>query len=318
MYRDNKISLVIPAYNESRLIVPTVENTPEIVDKIYVVDDCSTDGMDKVVLDLAEKDKRVELIRHKENMGPGQGIITGYKASLENNFDIAVVVGGDNQMPLGEMERFLNPLIDGRADYTKGNRFMKGGNAFIHMPKIRLFGNTLISLMTKFSSGYYHIFDVVDGYTAINRTALEACEWHKAWGKYGYPMDFLMRLNLEGMRVMDIPRTAIYLEGERQSQIKGLRYALSVSPMLFRNFIYRLIYKYVFSNFHPIILLLGTGIFFGTLGLLFGGSIVYDKILHSAPPSAGFAVLCSMFFSVGIQCLFFAMLFDMQEGNPNR
>ncbi len=318
MYRDKKISLVIPAYNESRLIVPTIENTPPIVDKIYVVDDCSTDGMDKVVEALAQKDKRVELIRHKNNMGPGQGIISGYKASLDNGFDIAVVVGGDNQMPLDEMERFLDPLIDGRADYTKGNRFMKGGNAFIHMPKIRLIGNTLISLMTKLSSGYYHIFDVVDGYTAINRTALEACEWDKAWGKYGYPMDFLMRLNLESMRVVDIPRTAIYLEGERQSQIKGIRYALSVSPMLFKNFIYRIVYKYVFSNFHPIIFLLVFGLLFSCLGLFSGGSILYDKFFFLQPPSAGMAVLCSMFFSIGLQALFFAMLFDMQEGNPRR
>lgn len=314
MYREHKISLVIPAYNEARLIVPTLKAAPAEIDRIFVVDDCSTDGMDKVVLEMAKDDPRICLIRHATNQGPGGGIVTGYKATLEEDLDIAVVVGGDNQMPLDEVRSFLDPLIDGIADYTKGNRFMAKGNAFRDMPKIRLFGNTLISLMTKISSGYYHVFDVVDGYTAINKRALQMADWDKAWKKYGYPMDFLMRLNVEGLRVIDIPRRAIYLTGERQSQIKGMRYAISVSPMLFKNFFYRMIYKYIFSNFHPLVFLFIFGMLFFAAGMGVGAYILIYKFLYNVIPSAGITVICSLLISLGMQSLFFAMFFDMQEG----
>ncbi|MBF0100114.1 MAG: glycosyltransferase family 2 protein [Desulfobacterales bacterium] len=314
MYRNHSIALVIPAYNEARLIVPTLKSVPSEVDRIFVVDDCSTDGMDKVVLEMQKDDSRIHLIRHTINQGPGAGIISGYKSTINENLDIAVVVGGDNQMPLDEMYRFLDPIIDDYTDYAKGNRFMEKGNAFRDMPKLRLVGNTIISLMTKISSGYYHIFDVVDGYTAINKRALQLVDWDSAWKKYGYPMDFLMRLNVEGLRVIDIPRRAIYLPGERQSQIKGLHYAINVSPMLLKNFIHRMIFKYVFSNFHPLVFLFFFGAFFLVLGLGVGFYILFEKFFHDIIPSAGITSICALFISLGAQSTFFAMFFDMQEG----
>ena len=99
MYRNKKISLVIPAYNEEKLIKPTLENVPLIIDKIYVVDDCSPDNQNFVIEKCAEKDARIELIKHELNQGPGGAIITGYLQSSKDNYDIAVVVGGDYQMP---------------------------------------------------------------------------------------------------------------------------------------------------------------------------------------------------------------------------
>ncbi|MEW5758314.1 MAG: glycosyltransferase family 2 protein [Candidatus Omnitrophota bacterium] len=314
MYRDKRIALVIPAYKEEKLIKPTLESMPSVIDSVYVVDDKSPDNQNAVIMQCAKSDSRIQLIKHSVNQGPGAAIITGYKAAIKENFDIVVVVGGDNQMPLDELSRFLDPIVDDCADYVKGNRFMVKGNAFEDMPKIRLFGNTLISLMTKISSGYYHIFDVVDGYTAINKQALLAIDWDKAWKKYGYPMDFLMRFNIEGFRVIDVPRRAIYLPNERQSQIKGFSYALSVSPMLFRNFFYRMFYKYIFSNFHPLVFLFFFGMIFCLTGLGIGSYILFMKFFNNIIPSAGTTVICSLFVSIGIQSIFFAMFFDMQEG----
>ena len=314
MYRNRRIALVIPAYNECRLIVPTLKSVPAAVDRVFVVDDGSSDGMDRVVREMAADDKRVVLIRHDANQGPGAAIITGYKATLNEGHDIAVVVGGDNQMPLDEITNFLDPIIDGDADYTKGNRFMMKGNAFADMPRLRLLANTIISLMTKISSGYYHLFDVVDGYTAISQRALGYVDWDKGWKKYGYPMDFLMRLNVEGFRVLDVPRRAIYTPGERQSQIKGFRYAVQVSPMLLRNFFHRMIFKYVFSNFHPLVFLFLVGFISLAAGIGVGVYILMSKMLYGTIPSAGTSVICALLVTTGLQSLFFAMLFDMQVG----
>ena len=312
MYQNKKVAIVIPAYNEEKLIVPTLNAIPDYVDGIFVVDDASQDGMVLVVERLQKEDSRIRLISHEKNSGPGQAIITGYEAAEREDFDFIVVIGGDNQMPLDELPVLLKPLVEGKADYVKGNRFMEEGNAFSDMPKIRLLGNTIISLLTKISSGYYRIFDVVDGYTVITKEAVRKVNWKRAWKGYGYPMDFLLRLNLKGLRVMDVPRRAIYLEGERQSQIKGFDYALKVSPMLLKNFFYRLHTKYLFSNFHPLVFLYYGGMFLTLLGMLVGIYVVGAKI-QGGHPTGATAILCALFLNLGIQSLFFAILFDMFE-----
>lgn len=317
MYRDKCIALVIPAHNEEKLIVPTLEGVPSFVDCVYVVDDASSDQTAERVRERAAQGHPVELIQHETNRGPGGAIISGYKKALENGFDCVVVVGGDNQMPLEEMPRFLDPLVNGVADYTKGNRFMRGrlsvANIPDAMPKKRLLGNAMISALTKMASGYYKIVDVVDGYTAINREALEVIEWDKAWVGYGYPMDFLIRLNAHGFRVKDIPRRAIYLPGERQSQIKGVRYALRVSPMLLRGFFWRLWTKYILWNFHPLVFFYFAGMLLLAAGLMFGVFLIYSQII-GAGVSGPRAILDALLILTGLQFLLFAMLFDMQEG----
>lgn len=316
MYKGQRVALVIPAYNEERLIQSTLEGVPDLVDKVYVVDDASTDNMAAVVQAYATQDSRVELIRHECNIGPGGGIITGYERVLADGYDIAVVCGGDNQMPLEQMPLLLDPLVEGEADYAKGNRFMLRGGALAtvpsNMPKIRLLGNMLITIMTKIASGYYKIADVVEGYTAITRGALERVDWDKAWKKYGYPMDFLIRLNAYGLRVRDVPRRAIYLPGERQSQIKGLRYALRVSPMLIRGFFWRLFTRYLLWDFHPLVFFYTLGMALLPLGILYGLYLVWQQIVGIGV-SGPRAVLSALLVITGLQFLFFAMLFDMQE-----
>ncbi|TSA53756.1 MAG: glycosyltransferase family 2 protein, partial [Planctomycetaceae bacterium] len=187
MYRDKKVSLVIPAYREEKLIKPTLSSVPDIIDKIYVVDDCSPDNQNEVILQCVKEDPRIKLLKHETNQGPGGAIITGYLESSKDGYDIAVVVGGDHQMPLDEVENFLNPIIDGKADYTKGNRFMlsKVEDTLEKMPKMRLIGNWIITALTKIASGYYKTMDVVDGYTAISKRAIDIINWSHAWKRYG-------------------------------------------------------------------------------------------------------------------------------------
>ena len=317
MYRGKRIALVIPAYNESRLIGPTLAATPELVDRVIVVDDASTDDMGRVVREHAERDARIELVRHDTNRGPGAGIITGYKRVVADGFDVAVVVGGDNQMPLDQMTRLLDPIVDGRADYTKGNRFMRGGSLAMmpsDMPMTRVIGNMIITMLTKVASGYYKVADVVEGYTAIGRDALEQVDWDRAWPGYGYPMDFLIRLNAHGLRVLDVPRRAIYLPGERQSQIKGVRYALRVSPMLLRGFFWRLWTKNVLWDFHPLVFFYFFGMALLTGGTAYGGFLVWEQIAGLGV-SGPRAVLAALLIITGLQFLLFGMLFDMQEGD---
>ncbi len=317
MYRNQKIALVIPAYNEQKLIRSTLENIPALIDVVYVVDDKSPDGQNAVILDCAARDARIQLIRHEANQGPGGAIITGYLRASREDAAIAVVVGADFQMPLDEVTRFLDPIIDGQVDYTKGNRFMlsKLAHTLETMPRIRLVGNWLITALTKIASGYYKIMDVVDGYTAISRRAIDSIDWSKAWTRYGYPMDFLIRLNAHAFKVRDIPRTAIYLKGERQSQIKGLDYALKVAPMLVRGFFWRLKFKYLFLDFHPLVFFYYLAFILLPSGLLYGCYLVVDRVFFGGyGVTASRAVLDALMLISGSQFFLFAMFFDMEEG----
>ncbi len=314
MYKNKKISLVIPARNEEKLIKPTLKSIPGVIDKIYVIDDGSTDNMAEAVKKQAQEDSRVELISNEENVGPGGSIIKGYLKSSDEGYDIAVVIGGDNQMPIEDVGNFLDPLIEEDYDYTKGNRFLVEENVFEDMPNIRLLGNSIISLLTKIASGHYKLFDFVDGYTAITKRAIDTLNWNKAWKKYGYPMDFLIRLNAYGFNTKDIPRKAIYLEGERQSQIKGLMYALQVSPMLIKGFFWRLFKRYFYRDFHPLFFLYLFGILFMVLGVLWGLYLIYFQIT-GVGVSGPRAVIDAILLIVGFQSFWFGMLFDMYENN---
>ena len=312
MYSEKSISLVIPAHNEERLIGPTLEGVPETIDRVYVVDDASQDNTCEVVKRYAERDRRVVLLRHEVNKGVGAAIITGYLQSSADDFDIAVVVGGDNQMPLEVVDDLLEPIAKGEVDYAKGNRFLMPQVGLEGMPWTRFLGNALISITTKMCSGFYKIYDVVDGYTAISKRAIDMIDWGKAWKGYGYPMDFLVRLNAYGLRVKDVPRRAIYLEGERQSQIKGVDYALRVTPMLVRGFFWRLLSKYLVRDFHPLFFFYLFGLILLPVGVIYGGFLIFQQFTGEGVTGPR-SVVCALMIIMGIQFLLFAMLYDMQE-----
>ena len=182
------------------------------------------------------------------------------------------------------------------------------------MPKIRLFGNWLITALTKISSGYYKTMDVVDGYTAITKKAIDTINWSHAWKGYGYPMDFLIRLNAYGFRIMDIPRTAIYLPGERQSQIKAINYTLKVAPMLVKAFFWRLNFKYIYRDFHPLVFFYYLSFVLLPAGILLGLYLTIKQFILLTGVSGPQAILCALLVIMGFQSLLFAMLFDMEEG----
>ena len=318
MYKNLKIALVIPAYNEEKLIRPTLKNVPGIIDKIYVIDDCSTDNMPRVIRYCITKDKRIAAIRHKKNMGVGQAIITGYKKAIADGYDVAVVIGGDFQMDLAEISNFLEPIYKKEADYVKGNRFMfkqnlNKGSAFQVMPFKRFFGNSVLSLMTKIASGYWDIFDTQDGYTAISKEAIKKVNWNMAHKGYGYVSDWLVLFNIFNLRVKDVPRTAIYRKGVRQSQIKIGRYIFKMTPRLIWRFFWRLKMKYFYYNFHPLIFFYGAGFVLLPLGLIVSIKLIYDSFI--GPVSGNQAILAALLILTGTQFLMFAIMFDFMNNS---
>jgi glycosyltransferase involved in cell wall biosynthesis len=210
MYRGIRIGVVIPAFNEERAIAAAIASVPAFVDRVVVVDDASRDATaTRVAID-----DRVELVRHPANRGVGAAIVSGYRRALALGLDAVAVMAGDGQMDPADLPALLDPLVDGAADYAKGNRFAHP-ELWRAMPATRILGNVALSLVTKLTSGYGHVFDSQCGYTAITRGALVALDLDRVFARYGYPNDLLARLNGAGQRVVDVPVRPIYGAGWR-------------------------------------------------------------------------------------------------------
>ena len=309
MYKEHKIGVVIPAYNEENHIKDTIETLPDFVDKIYVVDDGSTDRTAEIVKTLTNQ--RIRLLQHEANKGMGAALVTGYKAALKEEMDVVVKMDGDNQMDPEQLPNLVEMIIEGKADYTKGNRLLspeyRSG-----MTKWRFLGNAMLTFLTKIGSGYWQMMDPQNGYTAISRRALERINLDSIYPYYGYCNDILVKLNIYGYRVRDVVMPARY--GNEKSKIKYSKYILKVSLMLLWNFFWRLKMKYMLFSFHPLVLFYMLGIVLTPIGLFGGLYALYCKFVKGmglfVPGS-----LALLVFIVGVQFLLFAMLFDMQVDN---
>ena len=211
MFRQLRVAVVIPAFNEGAKIGSTIAAVPDFVDDIFMIDDASTDDTAARAREAAAARRTCEVIRHETNRGVGAAIATGYRRVLATGGDVAVVMAGDGQMDPADMPALLAPIADDVADYVKGNRF-KHPTVWTTMPKSRIVGNVLLSAATRVTSGYSHVFDSQCGYTAIHRRALGAIDLDGLWVRYGYPNDLLSRLYVAGVRVVDVPVRPIYGE----------------------------------------------------------------------------------------------------------
>jgi glycosyltransferase involved in cell wall biosynthesis len=301
--------VVVPAYNEESLIEETINGIPKYVERIYIVDDCSKDKTPEIVARM--KDPRIVSIRHEKNRGVGAAIITGYKQALKENMDIVAVMAGDNQMDPDQLPGLIMPIIDGKADYTKGNRLISK-DFRSGMSKWRFTGNAVLTLITKIACGYWHIMDPQNGYTAISRNALEIMDLDSIFPFYGYCNDMLIKLNTFEMRVMDVVMPARY--GREKSKIRYSSYIRKVSPMIFRGFLWRLKTKYIVLDFHPLVFFYASSMVLLPFGVLFGMWILYQK-WNLIPVSTNFPLLDVFVLIMGVQFLLFAMLFDMQADN---
>jgi len=250
MYKNHKVAVVVPAYNEETLITPTLEGIPGFVDMIFVVDDASTDKTRAVIEARQGQDPRVHLVPHEVNQGLGKSLIDGYGESKSSDADVTVVMAGDNQMDPRDLPALLDKIIDGGFDYVKGNRLLHGN--IESMPRYRFLGNSVLTILTKFATGYYSLMDPQCGYTAIRNGALKKIPIEKMTRRYAYNADILCMLNIGRFRVTDVEVRPVY--GQSESKIKLSRYIPTASALLIRLFFRRLWRRYVILDFHPLVL----------------------------------------------------------------
>jgi hypothetical protein len=301
-----KTGVVIPAYKVLKQIRGVIISIPRTVDYIIVVDDKCPYSSGRE----AEKsgDKRVEVLYHERNMGVGQATITGYKKALELGCDIIIKIDGDGQMDPSYIDKLIQPLLNDEADYCKGNRFMNSSVLKV-MPKIRLFGNSILSFLIKITSGYWNIMDPTNGYTAIRRPVLEKMELDKISKRYFFESDMLVHLNIVNAVVKDINIPPKY--GDEKSSLSVGKVITQFPFKLIKGLVKRVFLKYFIYDFNmtSVYILLGLPMFI--FGVLFGLIEWRDSAIHGTTKPLGTIMLVALSITLSFQMLLQAIGIDI-------
>ena len=301
------IAVVIPSYRVTRHILDVIAGIGPEVSRIYVVDDKCPDGSGKLVSEKCTDD-RVRVIEHAENQGVGGAVMSGYQAAIAEGIDVIVKVDGDGQMDPTLIPDFIAPILSGEADYTKGNRFFDL-EEIRSMPPMRLFGNAVLSLMTKLSSGYWDLFDPTNGFTAIHADAARHLPFKKISRRYFFETDMLFRLNTINAKVVDIPMDASY--GDEVSNLKISKIITEFLLKHGRNFFKRIFYNYYLRNMSLASLELPIGLLMLVGGALYGGWHWFLSTQAGVETPAGTVMLAALPVLMGTQLILSFVAYDI-------
>lgn len=315
MYRKLETAVVIPCYNEEKMITQTIKKIPEYIDHIIAVNDASTDNTIGVLKKLKKQYSKLIIVDNKVNQGVGGALIAGYDYAIKNTKATAIgIVAGDDQFDSSYLKAMLDDFIDQSADYVKASRFFHR-EAFKTMPKYRQFGNIFISLLTKFSTGYYSITDITNGCGWLRREIIEKVDFSIVEKRYDYETSMLTALSIANAKVIDHAVPAHY--GDEKSTIKLIPTAWRNLKAVWEGFWRRIYYKYVLYGFHPVALFLFTGMFFLIISLLLAIFLLYVKLFAHQSPTAGSVMLAVLPFILGIQLTLTALIIDVSNENNN-
>ncbi len=305
----NRIAAVIPCYRVSAHLPDVVRGVLEQVDHVYCIDDACPEQSGRV-LEGQLSDPRLTVLYNSTNLGVGGAVKEGYRAALLGGFDIVVKIDGDGQMDPALIPSLCGPLQECRADYCKGNRFFE--LAYLQsMPVSRLFGNTVLSLLSKLSSGYWRILDPTNGFTAIHAEVLKSIPLFKVSDRYFFESDLLFRLNIARAVVQDVPMHARY--GEEKSNLQIHKVILPFLLGHLRNAVKRIFYTYFLRDFNIATLELLAGLALTVFSLVFGISAWSDSVASGVPSSAGTVMLAGLSFLLGVQFLLAFLNYDIQN-----
>jgi glycosyltransferase involved in cell wall biosynthesis len=286
------------SYNRAKLILQQMNRDEK---EFFVAADISASDL---------YDSRIVLIEHKQNSGVGAAIASGYKWCKDHDIDCTVVMAGDGQMDPDELESICSPVVNDGIDYVKGNRLIHL-SSWQAIPRTRFLGNSVLSILTKIASGYWHVSDTQSGYTAISRKALNAIPLYKIYKRYGMPNDMLVKLNIAFCTLKEVEIKPVYEVGEK-SKMKISRVIMPIGWLLFKSFFKRLWQKYLFRDFHPLFLLYHASIVLGLVSIYYGIKIL--NLTFSGEDVNPVTLVVFVFLVISsLQLLLFGMFMDIQD-----
>ena len=294
------VAVVIPCYRSAKSVGTVISRIPSSVGNIYCVNDASDDNLSEVLEEIAALNPRVRVLTHETNMGVGGATVTGYKAAILDGVGIIVKLDSDGQMDPSLIPALIAPIIAGEADYVKGNRFFNL-ESVKSMPLVRLLGNAGLSFMNKLSSGYWHLFDPTNGFTAIHAEVAKVLPLDKLHKRYFFESDLLFRLGTMRSAVADVPMDAIY--GDEVSNLREFDALVKFPVLHSKNFFKRIFYNYFLRDFNIASLNLITGVILFVFGFIFGIFAWISSAQTGSPATAGTVMLSALPILVSIQML---------------
>lgn len=306
MYKGRKVAVVIPAFNAANQIVAVLNSLPELVDQIIVVNDASTDGTADAL--AATKDSRLTVVRHATNQGVGAAMVTGFRLALERGAQVVVKVDADGQMDPEYIPALLEPIVADGYGYAKGNRFLCNEQLGA-MPRVRLAGTFCLTFLSKLASGYWHVFDPVNGYVAIDADALSKLPLDRLARRYFFESDMLIHLNVFGVRVKDVPIPSRYGDGPSFMRLSTV--VFTFPGLLFKGFWYRLYHRHILREFSAVAVFWILGMLLLAWGTGFG-AYTWVKSIHSGHvASTGTVMLSVLPFFIGFELALQAILIEI-------
>ena len=208
MYNGLRVLAIAPVLDEAMKIGRVVERVPtDVVDETLVVDDGSTDGSQEVA-----RKGGATVIELGDTLGVGAAIRQGYAYAAENDYDVAIVMAGNNKDSPEEIPRLLEPIVSGEADLVQGSRWLEGGEDLGEMPLYRKFATrlhpALFSLIAPIP-----MTDTTNGFRAARVTMLqdERLMLDQEWlDQYELEVYLLYKAAKLGYRVVEVPVTKRY------------------------------------------------------------------------------------------------------------
>ena len=304
-----RIAVAIPCYKVTQQVLGVISAIGPEVEVIYAVDDACPNGSGRFI-EENNVDTRVRVLYHAENRGVGGAVVTAYRAAISDGVDIVVKIDGDGQMNPALLPLFVRSIQRGRADYTKGNRFYRP-ESLRGMPPVRLFGNAVLSLMTKFSCGYWSSMDPTNGYTAVHTAVLRKLPLERLERRYFFETDMLYHLNTIRAVVQDVPMDAVYADEESNLKVS------KVMPEFLRKHASRLFkryaYQYLLRDFNIGSLYSILGILLCLSSMVFGGVHWFQSAVSGKTASSGTVMFAALPMIIGIQFLIAFLHYDVSN-----
>lgn len=302
------VAVVLPCYRTAGTVASVVAAIGPEVRTIIAVDDACPDGTGDAL--AAIEDDRLTVLRHAKNAGVGAAMVTGYREALARRADIVVKMDSDGQMDAAMLARLVKPIVEGRADYTKGNRFFHPEDVTA-MPAVRLLGNAVLSLFAKVSSGYWPVVDPNNGYTAIEARVLSNLPLDRIAKRYFFESDMLFRLGALRAVVQDVPMPAIYAGEKSSLSVAGAIMPFYVGHL--RNALKRIAYAYFLRDFNVASLELLLGVPAFLIGTIIGAVFWLQSSLSGVPATAGMVMLAGLPVIVGVFLILSFINYDVQN-----
>ncbi len=226
-----KLIILIPAYNEEDAIGSVINKIPDDIfgideKEIVVINDGSSDNTAS-----NSKGAGAQVFSHQENKGVGIAFRTGIEQSLIRKADLVVTIDGDGQFNPSDISELIKPVIKKEADFVTASRFLKKEFIPFNMPKIKIWGNKIVSRIVSFLVGK-KFYDVTCGFRAYSKEAILNLN---LFGDFTYTQETFLDLSFKQLKIKEIPIRVQYFSDRKSRVTKSLlKYIFQVFKIILK------------------------------------------------------------------------------------